>query len=277
MTTYAIGDIQGCHAELERLLDALAFDPSRDRLWFTGDLVNRGPESLKTLRTVRDLGEAAITVLGNHDLHLLAVAQGVTRSKSRDTLAEILNAPDRDELLDWLRSRPLVHHEGNYLLVHAGVMPQWSLEEVLALAAEVETCLRGEQHRMLLENLYGDTPDRWSNDLRGWSRLRFITNCYTRLRYCDRNARLDFKCKLTPGQQPARLMPWYELKNRKTRSLHVIFGHWSTLGAYSEHGVTCLDSGCLWGGALSALNLDDGLTWTRIPCGGIPLDTDGHE
>ncbi len=274
MTVYAIGDVQGCQDELERLLDKLAFDPVRDRLWFTGDLVNRGPRSLDTLRRVRHLGEAAITVLGNHDLHLLAVAQGVRRLKARDTLAAILEAPDRDELLDWLRTRPLAHQEGHYLMVHAGVIPQWTAAEVLERAAEVESWLRGEHYPVLLKNLYGDTTDQWSEQLHGWSRLRFIVNCLTRMRYCDRNARLDFQCKSAPGLQPAHLIPWFELKDRKTRPLEIIFGHWSTLGAWRGRGVTCLDSGCLWGGTLSALNLEDGVTWTRVPCTGIPLETD---
>lgn len=274
MSIYAIGDIQGCHTELLRLLDKLAFDPATDRLWFTGDLVNRGPHSLETLRQVRALGTAAITVLGNHDLHLLAVSAGIARTKSKDTLEAILKAPDRDELLDWLRTRPLVYHEDNRLLLHAGLIPEWTAEDALNRATEVESWLRSDDYRELLRNLYGDYPDLWSETLEGWSRLRFITNCFTRMRYCDRMGRLDLKCKGRPGQQPARLMPWFEVASRKTRDLHVIFGHWSTLGAYSGHGVSCLDSGCLWGGQLSALKLDDSLSWVQVDCMGMPVALD---
>ncbi|MBM3203030.1 symmetrical bis(5'-nucleosyl)-tetraphosphatase [Candidatus Woesearchaeota archaeon] len=268
MTLYAIGDVQGCLDELERLLDQLAFDPDKDRLWFTGDLVNRGPRSLETLRRVRGLGEAAITVLGNHDLHLLAVACGVRQLKARDTLMPVLQAPDRDELLDWLRTRPLAHRAGNHLMVHAGLTPQWTVDQVLERAAEAESWLRGAHYPELFKHLYGDTPEQWSERLEGWPRLRFIVSCLTRIRYCDRQARLDFKCKRSPGQQPAHLIPWFELEDRKTRPLEIIFGHWATLGAWRGQGVTCLDSGCLWGGSLSALNLDDGITWTRVACRG---------
>ncbi len=266
MTTYAIGDVQGCFAELMRLLDKLAFDPAVDRVWFTGDLVNRGPQSLETLRFIRDLGEAAISVLGNHDLHLLAVAQGVVRSKGRDTLTAVLEANDRDELLDWLRTRPLLYREGDYLLVHAGLIPQWTAEQVIERAAEAEDWLRSDRYPMLLQNLYGDDPDQWSEELSGWRRLRFIIHCLTRTRYCDRQGRLDFRCKVAPGRQPAGLVPWFELEDRKTRPLRIVFGHWSTLGAWSGHGVTCLDSGCLWGGSLTALNLDDGFSLTSVDC-----------
>jgi bis(5'-nucleosyl)-tetraphosphatase (symmetrical) len=274
MSRYAIGDVQGCYTELRLLLDKLTFDPATDRVWFTGDLVNRGDHSLETLRYVRSLGDAAVTVLGNHDLHLLAVAAGVARTKSKDTLAPILDAPDRDELLDWLRTRPLLYREDDFLLVHAGLIPQWTGDDALTYAAEVETWLRGEDYRELLQNMYGDYPDIWTDSLTAWPRLRFITNCCTRMRYCDRVGRLDLKHKGSPGQQPARLMPWFEIKRRKTRDLHVIFGHWSTLGAYSGDGVTCLDSGCLWGGQLSAFNLDDRSTWTQVECMGIPVGLD---
>lgn len=266
MTTYAIGDVQGCFAELMRLLDELAFDPAVDRVWFTGDLVNRGPQSLETLRFIRNLGEAAISVLGNHDLHLLAVARGVVRSKGRDTLTAVLEANDRDELLDWLRTRPLLYREGNYLLVHAGLIPQWTAEQAIERAAEAEDWLRSDRYPMLLQNLYGDDPDQWSEELSGWRRLRFIIHCLTRTRYCDRQGRLDFRCKVAPGRQPAGLVPWFELEDRKTHPLRIVFGHWSTLGAWSGHGVTCLDSGCLWGGSLTALNLDDGFSLTSVAC-----------
>jgi len=267
MAVYAIGDIQGCYVELMALLETLEFDASNDQLWFTGDLVNRGPESLRVLRFVRDLNErtpsAAITVLGNHDLHLLAVAEGHGRQHRSDTLDEILAAPDREALLDWLRHQPLLHHDaalGTALgttLIHAGLPPQWSLQEAKCCAAEVETALRGEDYRQFFAHMYGNQPDHWSGNLVGWDRLRFITNCFTRLRYCDANGRLAMKAKGAPGSQPAGYMPWFEVATRRTQDNRVVFGHWSTLGLYQGSNVVSLDTGCLWGGQLTAMRLDD--------------------
>jgi bis(5'-nucleosyl)-tetraphosphatase (symmetrical) len=266
MSTYAIGDIQGCLEPLKRLLDRLQFEPACDRLWFTGDLVNRGPESLATLRLVRDLGPSALTVLGNHDLHLLAC--GLTdpgRLRPDDTLLEILEAPDCGELLDWLRRQPLAHHdpELNYTLVHAGIAPDWDLEQLLALADEVATALRSEAAPQLLAELYGNQPDAWSDDLRGTARLRCIVNFCTRMRYVHGDGRLEFRSKGPPGTEPPGCMPWYRLPGRRNRGLRIIFGHWSThhLGNSSDlaaQGVFGIDTGCLWGGALTALNLGDG-------------------
>jgi bis(5'-nucleosyl)-tetraphosphatase (symmetrical) len=223
MALYAIGDVQGCYDELRRLLDHIGFDPTHDRLCFTGDLVNRGPLSLQTVRFVRGLGAAAVTVLGNHDLHLLAVARGASRTKKRDTFGDILGAPDRDELLDWLQCRPLLHREG-----------------------EAE----------FFAHMYGDEPALWSEDLRGWERLRYITSAFTRTRYCDRRGRMDFKEKCKPGQQGPGLQPWFAVADRRSRGAPIVFGHWSTLGYHAGEDCWGLDTGCLWGGELTALRLD---------------------
>lgn len=263
MAVYAIGDIQGCYAELMALLEIIQFDASSDQLWFTGDLVNRGPESLRVLRFVRDLNErtpsAAITVLGNHDLHLLAIAQGEGRQHRSDTLDEILAAPDRESLLDWLRHQPLLHHDAalGVTLIHAGLPPQWSLRASQQYAVEVETALRGDDYRKFFAHMYGNQPDHWQEDLTGWDRLRFMTNCFTRLRYCDANGKLDMQVKGAPGSQAAAYVPWFENVDRQTKNDRIVFGHWSTLGLYKGNNVVSLDTGCLWGGQLSALRLDD--------------------
>lgn len=256
MAIYAIGDVQGCHDELVALLERLDFDPSRDQAWLVGDLVNRGPKSLETLRTLRSLGEATVCVLGNHDLHLLAVAAGVTRTKHRDTFADVLGAPDRDELLDWLRRRPLLHHGEGFYLIHAGLPPQWSVAQAAALAREAEAVLQGDSPGEFLWHMYGDEPDCWDEGLGDWERLRFITNCLTRLRYCTLDGRVDFRQKGRPGTQPAGLVPWFAVPDRRSAGARIVFGHWSTLGYHVRDGVCCLDTGCLWGGELTALRLD---------------------
>lgn len=231
MAVYAMGDIQGCYAELMALLEKIQFDASADQLWFTGDLVNRGPESLRVLRFVRELNErtpnAAITVLGNHDLHLLAVAAGKSQQHRSDTLDEILDAPDRDILLDWLRHQPLLHHDAalGVTLIHAGLPPQWTLAEAQQYAAEVETVLQSEQHAEFFAHMYGDQPNRWQDDLTGWDRLRFMTNCFTRLRYCDANGRLEMQAKGAPGSQAAGDMPWFEVAGRQSSENQFVFGH----------------------------------------------------
>lgn len=270
MAVYAIGDVQGCHRELQQLLAYLHFDPRRDRLWFAGDLVNRGPQSLEVLRFVRNLGEAALTVLGNHDLHLLAAADDPARLKKHDTLQPIFDAPDRDVLLDWLRHQPLLHHDTQlgYTLVHAGLPPQWDLHQAQACAREVETQVRSATHAAYFAQMYGDAPERWSAELVGWERLRFITNCLTRLRYCTSDGRLGLAHKGAPGSQPAGLYPWFEVP-RRSRDLRILFGHWSTLGPRTAPGIYPLDSGCLWGGQLTAFQLDGEPRWTRIPCAGM--------
>ncbi|MFN2119454.1 MAG: symmetrical bis(5'-nucleosyl)-tetraphosphatase [Anaerolineales bacterium] len=258
MAVYAIGDIQGCYEELRQLLDLLHFDPVHDRVLFTGDLVNRGPDSLSVLRFVRSLGERAVTVLGNHDLHLLAIAAGVRHTKKNDTLAAILAAPDRDELLDWLRRRPLAHRdaETGWLLIHAGLVPQWSGEQALVLAREVERVLASSEAGEFYRNMYGDQPCRWEDDLAGWPRLRFITNVLTRTRYCRPDGTLDFTENGAPSDTLPPLLPWFRVAGRRSADDRVVFGHWSTLGYLRENGVLALDGGCLWGGLLVAARLD---------------------
>lgn len=259
MAVYAIGDVQGCLDPLKRLLDRIRFDPAQDTLWFTGDLVNRGPASVGVLRFVRDLGERAVAVLGNHDLHLLAVAAGTQKTKHRDTIDDVLRASDRDELLAWLRMRPLLHHDRklNYVLVHAGLLPQWSLDDARRLAREAEHVF-ATQADIFFHHMYGDLPDHWREDLHGPERLRVIVNAFTRLRFCDAEGNMDLRAKGPPGSQPPDLMPWFQVPNRCNKSLRVIFGHWSALGLYSKDNVIGLDSGCIWGRTLSAVRLDVG-------------------
>ncbi|RKZ93397.1 MAG: diadenosine tetraphosphatase [Candidatus Parabeggiatoa sp. nov. 1] len=272
MSTYAIGDIQGCFTELQRLLELIRFDVSQDVLWCTGDLVNRGPNSLEVLRFVKGLKERAIVVLGNHDLHLLAVAHGnIEYLKPQDTLAPILNAPDSDELLEWLRYRPLLHHDANLglTLIHAGLPPQWDLWQAGRCAYEVEEVLRGSKFQKYLANLYGNEPQKWSNQLTGKKRLRFITNCFTRLRYCDAEGKLAMKKKGAPSfdiNKDAE-QPWFWWPHRANSDMQIIFGHWATLGYYAGNHVYALDSGCVWGGFLTALRLEDKQVFT-LPCRG---------
>ena len=251
MATYAIGDVQGCFDELQALLERISFSTA-DRLWFVGDLVNRGPQSLRVLRFVRSLGNRAVTVLGNHDLHLVAQHEGLERARSDDTFADVLAAPDRGELVDWLRGRPLMHVEGELAMVHAGLLPQWTRDRAAALAAEVASALRTD-HREFLAHMYGSTPDRWRDDLAGWDRLRVIVNAMTRMRFCTPEGRMEFRSKAT--QAPAGYVPWYEARPRESGLL--VCGHWSALGLKLAPQVALLDSGCVWGGALSALRLED--------------------
>lgn len=260
MALYAIGDVQGCYASLQALLEKLRFDPARDRLWFTGDLVNRGPQSLEVLRFVANLGDSAITVLGNHDLHLLAVAAGGSRSYPRDTLEPVLAAPDRDALLAWLAGRPLLHYDAasGYLLVHAGLLPQWDRNRALELAGEAQAAIRGPEASEFFRRMYGNRPDRWRDDLEGWERLRVIVNAFTRLRFCTEDGRMDFTHDGAPGMAPPGLQPWFRIRGRRSRATPIVFGHWSLLGRYDGDGVICVDSGCLWGRELSAVRLADG-------------------
>lgn len=262
MATWAIGDLQGCYRELLDLLTLIRFKPEADRLWFTGDLVNRGPESLECLRFVRDLGDAAVVVLGNHDLHLLAVAAGARKPRGNDTLNGILGAPDRDDLLDWLARRPLLHHESGFMLVHAGLPPQWDPAAATRAATELEAALRSSLAADFYSNMYGNEPDHWSDDLDAWPRLRFFTNCLTRMRYCDAEGRLNLELNGRPGTQPAPWLPWYEVPGRRSRSERIVFGHWSTVRLdprvkFDRWKVFPLDTGCVWGGSLTALRLDD--------------------
>lgn len=269
MAVYAIGDIQGCFSQLQRLLEHIRFDPESDRLWFTGDLVNRGPQSLEVLRFVKGLGERAVTVLGNHDLHLIAIAHGFTSPRPKDTLDALLQAPDRDELIDWLITRPLLHldRQLDYLMIHAGLPPQWDVDEALARAREVEEVLRGRQRvGDYLAQMYGDEPAQWSPELGGMNRLRFITNCFTRMRFCDSQGRLDLQHKGPPGSEPGHLMPWYLAPGRRSRQQRIVFGHWSTHGQSHCENVYALDTGCLWGGTLTAMRLDGEPAYAAVDC-----------
>jgi bis(5'-nucleosyl)-tetraphosphatase (symmetrical) len=260
MAVYAIGDVQGCYTELRQLLDSIHFDPAKDKLWFVGDLVNRGPESLECLRFVKSLGDKAIVTLGNHDLSLLMIMTGVKQLTARHTVGDVLRANDRDELFDWLRHRPLLHHdtELDYVMIHAGLPPQWDLAIAGRCARELETRLRGEpdEYFEYFQSMYGDTPDLWSEDLRDAERWRFITNCLTRMRYCTRQGRLDLKAKGKPGKQQSDLYPWFQAPGRRSTDARILFGHWSTLGLVQQNNVTSLDTGCVWGGSLTAMRLD---------------------
>jgi bis(5'-nucleosyl)-tetraphosphatase (symmetrical) len=259
VATYAIGDVQGCFDELQALLRKVDFKKT-DRLWFVGDLVNRGPKSLEVLRFVRDLGERAVTVLGNHDLHLVAQYEGVEKLKAKDTFQDVLDAPDAGELVAWLRRQPMVHAEGGFALVHAGLLPQWSIAKALALGREVAAALARPD---FLAHMYGDKPERWSDALSGWDRLRVIVNAMTRMRYCDRTGRMDLS---RAGTEPAKgYLRWFEA--RAPDKTMIVFGHWSQLGLVVRPGFIGLDSGCIWGGRLSALRLEDRMLH-QLACAG---------
>ena len=259
MATYAIGDVQGCFDQLQQLLQKLQYDPDKDVLWFVGDIVNRGPDSLKTLRFIRSLGNRAITVLGNHDLHLLAIAHGIGKCHKKDTLNDILKAPDRDELLAWLQRRPLIHYDRplDICMVHAGIHPAWQIDHALSYAREVEALLQSDQSLGFFQHMYGDQPHTWSAELTGWDRYRFITNVLTRMRYLDKTTQaLSLKEKYAPGTQGDHLIPWFDFSNRKTQKNKIIFGHWSTLNNPNVSNIYALDTACLWGGKLTALEID---------------------
>jgi bis(5'-nucleosyl)-tetraphosphatase (symmetrical) len=258
MSHYVIGDIQGCYSEFRRLLDTVAFDPARDRLWLVGDLVNRGPDSLSVLRAVKSLGPAATTVLGNHDLHLLIVATGHRKAHRRDTLSDVLSAPDRDELLAWLRALPLVVCDGERLMVHAGLAPSWTAADAMMLAHEVETVLRSADYDDFLRDLYGDQPARWDDGLTGIDRLRAIVNVCTRLRFCAEDGTMEFSEKRGADHAPAGFAPWFAHPSRRSAGTMIYCGHWSTLELMLAPNVAMLDSGCVWGGTLTAVRLDDG-------------------
>ncbi len=268
MAVYAIGDVQGCYTSLCRLLESIQFDQSCDQLWFCGDLVNRGPESLETLRFIRALGDAAVVVLGNHDLHLLARYHNGQKLSVSDSLYAVLTCPDRDELMNWLQNLPLVHFDEGLstLLVHAGIHPEWKVSQALAYAGEVEAVLRGQASTAFFAEMYGDKPDVWRDDLAGMSRLRCITNIFTRMRYFFGDGRLDMSAKGAPDQHP-EMTPWFELNKRATESIDVVFGHWSTLpvGTYGRY--FAIDGGCVWGGKFVALRIDlDIPQWISIDC-----------
>jgi bis(5'-nucleosyl)-tetraphosphatase (symmetrical) len=257
MATLAIGDIQGCYDQLMRLLERARYDERRDVLWFVGDLVNRGPRSLATVRFVKGLKERAVTVLGNHDLNLLAVAEGIRKPHRGDTDGDILAAPDRDELLAWLRQQRMLHVENGYAMVHAGLLPQWSIPQAAALAREVEQALRGPGYRKFLREMYGNEPVRWRDDLTGADRLRVIVNAMARMRLTSADGVLELNYKMGLDRMPQGYIPWYDAPQRASRGATVIFGHWASHGLLVREDVVCLDSGCVWGRALSALRLED--------------------
>ena len=268
MATYAVGDVQGCAAELETLLERLDFSPGRDRLWFVGDLVNRGPHSLDVLRRVAHLGDAAVVVLGNHDLHLLAAARGHTGLRDQDeSLRPVLEARDREPLLDWLQSRPMLHHDEalGVTMLHAGLPPQWDVATARRCAAELEQSLRGDRSGALFERMYGNDPDLWRDDLEGADRLRFITNALTRLRACDAAGRMLLRFKGPLDRLPAGAVPWFRAARRRSAGARIVCGHWSALGYNDEAGVLTLDTGCVWGGALTAQRIDVPSPPVRVP------------
>ncbi|MGI9271629.1 MAG: symmetrical bis(5'-nucleosyl)-tetraphosphatase [Woeseiaceae bacterium] len=259
MAVYAIGDLQGCYDPFQHLLDELKFDPAVDTLWLTGDLVNRGPKSLKTLRFVKSLGDSVVTVLGNHDLHLLALVEGKVRGGRRfATLSNILEAPDRDELIEWLRHRPLAHYDKNLdtLLVHAGTHHEWSAKQTMKRAAEVEQCLQNGKYKTLLGKMYGNTPTAWSPKLDGYERLRFIINCLTRMRMLTKRGHLNFSHSGSPVPVRKKLVPWFGYEDRATADTRIVFGHWSALGFIVLPKLLSLDTGCVWGRQLTAVRID---------------------
>ena len=269
MTLYAIGDIQGCATAFDTLLERIAFEPSRDRLWLVGDLVNRGPESLAVLRKVIALGDAVTCVLGNHDLHLLAIVAGAREIGPNDTVQEVLAAPEAPQLVDWLRQRPLLHQEPrlHHVLVHAGIPPRWDMPQAQIHAHEVEDLLRSDRWKDVLRTMYGNDPATWTANLDQQSRCRYTINALTRMRYCDERGRLDLKHSGAPGSQPANLAPWFDIPDRLTADTHIVFGHWASLGLLLRPDITALDSGCVWGGSLTAVPIDPRGSAVSVKCG----------
>ena len=268
MAIYAIGDVQGCYEALAKLIELIRFDPAADRLWFVGDLVNRGPQSLEVLRYVKSLGDRAVSVLGNHDFHLLMVVEGFSETKEKDTIGDVLTALDRDELITWLRHRPLVHVEDNNLLVHAGLLPSWSVSQAQAHAREVEFTLRSENYRDFLRVLYGDAPKTWSEQLSGFERLRVVVNAMVRLRICTAEGVMDFSHKAGAENLPSGYFPWFDVPARASASARVIFGHWSALGLLLRDNLLALDTGCVWGRSLTAVRLHDRKLF-QATCGNV--------
>lgn len=264
MTTFVIGDLHGCLTPLERLLDKVNFASGEDKLWFVGDLINRGPQSLATLRFIKSLGDDAICVLGNHDLHLLAVIHGIRGTGGKDTIDEILEASDLEELTDWLRHRKMLHHCPNLdvTMVHAGIHPKWDLDLAMTLAKELEKALRSDKYVEFLQRMYGNKPANWSKKLGKHRRRRFAINAFTRMRFCTRDAELDFTCTSPPAKAPKPLLPWYAVPNRKAIPGRILFGHWSAHPGFAVSNVVPLDRGAVWGGSLCALALETGVTTT---------------
>jgi bis(5'-nucleosyl)-tetraphosphatase (symmetrical) len=268
MGLYLIGDVQGCDSALESLLHTINFSPSKDTLYLLGDLVNRGPASLAVLRRLHKLGDAAQCILGNHDLHALAVAAGARPMGRGDTLSELLASPDAPQLLDWLRQRPMGLHAHGMLMVHAGVLPQWNATQTIAACTQVEKALRQKEYADLLRDMYGNTPVQWRDDLQGMPRLRISINALTRIRFCSTEGEMEFATKDGADAAPAGMIPWFDVPGRKTADVTVAFGHWSTLGLINRPDLIALDTGCVWGGALSALRFDGGRREVvQVQCG----------
>lgn len=268
MATYAIGDLQGCYDPLRRLLDYISFNPDADRLWFVGDLVNRGPASLEVLRFVKSLGETATAVLGNHDLHLVMQSEGYGKANKEDTFQDVLAAADRDELLAWLRARPLVHVEGQWTMVHAGLLPCWTVAQAKALSDEASAALMADDYRRFLEHMWGSEPVAWRDDLEGWDRLRVVVNATTRMRFVTSAGAMEFRAsgsKAPPDRGPSGCLPWFAAPGRASADHAIVCGHWSALGFHEEENLLALDTGCLWGGSLTAVRLEDRRVF-RQPC-----------
>jgi bis(5'-nucleosyl)-tetraphosphatase (symmetrical) len=268
MATYAIGDIQGCFRQLQLLLEAVGYSSSRDRLWFVGDLVNRGPQSLETLRFVRGLGDSATTVLGNHDLHLVMRSAGYGKPSREDTFGDVLAATDCEDLIGWMRSLPLFHVEDDYAMVHAGLLPQWDVAQAKALSDEASAALTASNYKDFLAHMWGSEPAAWDDDLEGWDRLRVVVNAMTRMRFCTLRAAMEFRApgsKGPPERGPVGCLPWFEMPGRRSADHTVICGHWSALGFRQAKNLLALDSGCLWGGALTAVRLEDRRVF-QLPC-----------
>ena len=257
MATYALGDLQGCYTELQSLLEKLQFDPAADRLWFVGDLVNRGPDSLACLRFIESLGDSAVAVLGNHDLSLLVIAAGFAKGHRTDTLDDVLNAPDRHELLHWLRHRPLLHVERDTVMVHAGLLPGWSVPQAASLAREVEAQLRIPDYREFIAVMYGNRPDAWRDDLTGFDRLRVIINAMARMRFCTPDGRMEFVSKGEATTAPPGYLPWFKVPGRASADVTIVCGHWASLGLCIAPNVMAIDTGCVWGRSLTAVRLED--------------------
>lgn len=268
MATYAIGDVQGCYGSLQRLVEQIHFDPSSDRLWFVGDLVNRGPDSLNVLRYVKNLGASAVVVLGNHDLFLLAVASGIATPSPQDTVQQILTAPDRDELLAWVRQQRLFYREPPFVLVHAGLLPQWTIAEAEGLAQEAETALRGPHYKQVLRALYPSKHLQWSSDLAGPIRLATIIKVLTRLRACSPMGLMESSYSGPPERIPPGFLPWFRIGGRRYRDATIVCGHWASLGLHCEENLLAIDSGCVWGRELTAIRLEDRQLF-QVPCNGF--------
>lgn len=264
MANYIVGDIQGCFDELQQLLKKADFSPKHDTIWFAGDLVARGPKSLETLRFVKSLGHSAITVLGNHDLHLLAISLGIHPAKKKDKTGNIFSADDKDELMDWLRKQPLMAEHDDFVVCHAGISPQWNLKRARAAAQEVEEILKGDNWPALIAEMYSNTPDLWNNKLQGIERHRYIINAFTRMRYCFADGRLDMLCKQPPSEiNKDELIPWFKIKNRKKVKKTILFGHWAALMGCQRKDVIGLDTGCVWGGELTMIRWEDKTFFTQ--------------